>query len=238
MYEKTMTGSQLLILAILTMVVLSIIPINASALTRNVEHAAPTLSPSTNKTIVDVALSVPALQNWSHDWKYVSMAYLGNNNPSNFQWQYAMVYLKAPSSSAPVPCDSDWDAEITVDMTTMKVVSATYPTMKLHNCDNYATGGGPGTESTPSTQEQNASNTSTNHTINNMKGITFASSAPSIIKNGSPLQQSLHGTTPKNVICKQGLELVFKAEDDSPACVQPDTSSILIERGWAKASQS
>ncbi|MDE1842611.1 MAG: hypothetical protein KGH95_03060, partial [Thaumarchaeota archaeon] len=33
----------------------------------------PTLSPSENQSVVNVALSIPELQNWSHDWKYVGM---------------------------------------------------------------------------------------------------------------------------------------------------------------------
>jgi hypothetical protein len=72
------------------------------------------------------------------------MAFLGNNKvgSADFKWQYAIVDLKAQSSSAPIPCNQDWEAMITVDMTTMKVISATYPTMESHNCSNYSTGGG------------------------------------------------------------------------------------------------
>jgi hypothetical protein len=36
------------------------------------------------------------------------------------------------------------------------------------------------------------------------------------------------------VQCNKGLTIIFKAEDDSPVCVKPDTANILIERGWAK----
>jgi hypothetical protein len=28
--------------------------------------------------------------------------------------------------------------------------------------------------------------------------------------------------------------LILKAKDGSPACVKPETSKILVERGWAK----
>jgi tetratricopeptide (TPR) repeat protein len=38
---------------------------------------------------------------------------------------------------------------------------------------------------------------------------------------------------PQEIICKEGLELVFKI-DDSPACVSPSSKIKLIERGWAK----
>ena len=50
----------------------------------------------------------------------------------------------------------------------------------------------------------------------------------------SPLKQFKSGISASDVQCTQGLELVTKAEDSSPACVKPDTAQKLIERGWAK----
>ena len=38
----------------------------------------------------------------------------------------------------------------------------------------------------------------------------------------------------ENLHCKLGFELVIKSSNDSPACVTPETSKILVERGWAK----
>lgn len=44
------------------------------------------------------------------------------------------------------------------------------------------------------------------------------------------------GISTQHVVCKSNLQIVIiKAEDGSPACVKPDTSNILIERGWAKS---
>lgn len=120
----------------------SIIPIPSSIL----NSPAPTLTPSENQTIVGIALSVPGLQNWSHDWRYVSTGFLGNNKlaTTGFEWQYAIVYLKASSSNSLIPCDNnnDWSAMVTVDMTTMKAISSNYPTIESHNC-NYTISGGP-----------------------------------------------------------------------------------------------
>jgi hypothetical protein len=48
----------------------------------------------------------------------------------------------------------------------------------------------------------------------------------------SPLQQVKSGVAPKDVQCKTGLSLIFKAEDGSPACVNPDVATILAQRGW------
>lgn len=52
----------------------------------------------------------------------------------------------------------------------------------------------------------------------------------------SPLEQLNYGILAKNVSCINGQILVLKAEDGSPACVSPNTSKILVERGWATAS--
>jgi len=49
----------------------------------------------------------------------------------------------------------------------------------------------------------------------------------------SPRIQVKHGVAPSDVICNDGLELVFKYSDGSPACVKPKTVEKLIERGWA-----
>ncbi|MDE1873445.1 MAG: hypothetical protein KGH99_08225, partial [Thaumarchaeota archaeon] len=161
-----------------------------------------TLSPSGNQAIVDVALSIPDLQKWSNDWQFDSMAFMtAKNQPGN--WQYAVVYLKASSSSSLIPCDSnnDWSAMVVIDRTTMKVIQATYPTMESHNC-NYTTGGGPGT------------------------------SGSTILNIDTPLKQFKSGISALDVKCNQGLQLILKSEDGSPACIKSDTSQILIKRGW------
>ncbi|MDE1766842.1 MAG: hypothetical protein KGI27_11315 [Thaumarchaeota archaeon] len=52
----------------------------------------------------------------------------------------------------------------------------------------------------------------------------------------SPLTQFKSGIPASKVVCKQGFQLIIKAEDDSPACVKPDTAQILVEKGWAKST--
>ena len=54
------------------------------------------------------------------------------------------------------------------------------------------------------------------------------------LTNDAPLKQIKSGVAIKDVKCTNNFQLIFKAEDGSPACVKPDTSKILIERGWAK----
>jgi hypothetical protein len=52
----------------------------------------------------------------------------------------------------------------------------------------------------------------------------------------SPMKQFKSGVAATDVKCKQGLQLVLKAEDGSPACVMSHTAMKLLDRGWAKNS--
>lgn len=56
-----------------------------------------------------------------------------------------------------------------------------------------------------------------------------------VVHSMTPLQQFKSGIEAKNVKCNEGLELIIKTKDNSPACVRHDTANILIERGWAKS---
>src|SRR6185312_9127194 len=165
----------------------------------------PALSIHDNQAIIDVALAIPDLQKWSNDWQYVSMGFMtGKNQPGN--WQYAIVNLKASSNSSLVPCKNGWDAMVTIDKTTMKVISASYPTMESHNCENYTTGGGP------------------------------QSYGGFMTKINTPLKQFKSGIAAKDVTCNENLELILKTQDSSPICVKSDTALTLIKRGWAMTS--
>ncbi|MEO9277056.1 MAG: hypothetical protein ABI340_04675 [Nitrososphaera sp.] len=48
----------------------------------------------------------------------------------------------------------------------------------------------------------------------------------------SPLKQFQSGISLQHIQCYDGLELILKSSDGSPACVKSDTVQILIERGW------
>ncbi|MDE1767522.1 MAG: hypothetical protein KGI27_14800, partial [Thaumarchaeota archaeon] len=45
----------------------------------------------------------------------------------------------------------------------------------------------------------------------------------------SPLKQFKSGIAAKDVTCRQGLQLIFKFEDSSPACVSKQTAQTLVE---------
>jgi hypothetical protein len=55
---------------------------------------------------------------------------------------------------------------------------------------------------------------------------------PAMILIDSPLKQVQSGIATKNVKCNTGFQLIFKAKDNSPACVKPQTAQKLVERGW------
>lgn len=50
----------------------------------------------------------------------------------------------------------------------------------------------------------------------------------------SPLMQFKSGISASDVKCQQGFGLVIKSDDNSPACVKPDTAAKLVAWGWAK----
>lgn len=49
-----------------------------------------------------------------------------------------------------------------------------------------------------------------------------------------PIKQLSSGILPKDIVCKEHLNLVFKTNNGAPACVMPTTVEKLIERGWGK----
>jgi len=53
------------------------------------------------------------------------------------------------------------------------------------------------------------------------------------VSEKTPLQQAKMHIPINQIICPDGLFLVMKKSDGSPACVKPNSESILIERGWA-----
>lgn len=52
----------------------------------------------------------------------------------------------------------------------------------------------------------------------------------------SPLEQLRSGIASKDVNCHAGFQLIFKAENNYPACVTPNTAMRLTSMGWATSS--
>ncbi len=87
---------------------------------------------------------------------------------------------------------------------------------------------------------QTAPNLSFNgNPINSSKSFLFEisnQSAPTSAVIPSPFAQVKSGIAVNDVKCKEGLQLVIKAEDGSPACVTSGTATKLLDRGWTKNS--
>jgi len=64
--------------------------------------------------------------------------------------------------------------------------------------------------------------------------ITTSGSTPIIedVQDYSLKHQMRMGVTYDEIKCKEGLKLIFKPSDNSPACVKPSTAEKLIQRGW------
>ena len=59
---------------------------------------------------------------------------------------------------------------------------------------------------------------------------TMEEMTPTIL---SPLKQIKEGIVPENIVCKEGLELVFKL-NGQPACVKTTSIEKLITWGWTQ----
>lgn len=63
--------------------------------------------------------------------------------------------------------------------------------------------------------------------------ISYGSTIPSVkIKDESPFKQFKSGIAANDITCRQGLQLIFKFTDDTPACVTSQTKEKLLESGW------
>ncbi len=88
-------------------------------------------------------------------------------------------------------------------------------------------------EDAVSTQEKAPEDDSEEIQVNLEEEISLKTSKPGDGEILAPLKQMQSGVSAESVVCKDGLELIFKARDGSAACVLPSTASKLVERGWA-----
>ena len=77
--------------------------------------------------------------------------------------------------------------------------------------------------------DTNATSTNSASTEDDMM-VTEDEIPPAIL---SPLKQIKSGIVPENVVCKEGLELVFKL-NGQPACVKTTSIEKLIAWGWTQ----
>src|SRR5574337_1189564 len=60
------------------------------------------------------------------------------------------------------------------------------------------------------------------------------SSYSDTVMTQSPLKQFKSGITTQNIVCKDGFMLAIKKQGHQPACVDSDTASKLVLRGWSE----
>ena len=85
------------------------------------------------------------------------------------------------------------------------------------------------------TMSSSTNQTSTNPAMNKTMTSTNPTISPPVVSTPKmllPLEQVKAGVAPKDVQCKSGFTLIFKAEDGSPACVDSTVAQILAQRGW------
>jgi len=91
------------------------------------------------------------------------------------------------------------------------------------------------TVTTNATMTGNTNATMTGNTNATMTGNMAGNSTvspPPMQKMLSPLEQFKSGTPAKTIQCGEGLSLVIKIEDGSPACVSPTIAQVLVARAW------
>ena len=71
----------------------------------------------------------------------------------------------------------------------------------------------------------------TSSTFFSVSDSNSSSNSPILV---SPLRQYKWGILPSNIQCQNSLMLVFKVEDGSPACIEPQNVTKLQNWGWAR----
>jgi len=68
-----------------------------------------------------------------------------------------------------------------------------------------------------------------------MMGVIFRIIPSNLLEDSDmlpPRKQFANGVLPRDINCKEDLQLIFKFTDNSPICVTHSTSQKLLERGW------
>ncbi|MDE2591079.1 MAG: hypothetical protein KGL95_15585, partial [Patescibacteria group bacterium] len=98
-----------------------------------------------------------------------------------------------------------------------------------------------GVNSTGTASMKTQMNIASNATATKMTNGTMASTnetgtttvPPPAPEVKSPEKQVSSGTSPADVKCPSGYQLVLNKFDSRPACVSPDVMAKLVARGWA-----
>jgi hypothetical protein len=100
----------------------------------------PVLADAKHQELFSIAKNVPGVKAWSADgWQYLGSDFIGT---ADGQWTSARVQLKLPSSApAPQSCANGWFAMVQINLQTMKVENADYPSTSNAVCEGLTFGG-------------------------------------------------------------------------------------------------
>lgn len=147
------------------------------------------------------------------------------------------VFAQAPSSSdlgnGPIPEDNSTD-----------IINGPIPEDNSTGVNN-----GPGTlpednstgvNNSPTLPEENQTTgiPDMNPMSDNSTTVPETTPTPAKTTMFDPLMQFKSGVAAKDVQCRLDFQLVLRAEDGSPACIEKNNVDDLVKRGWAKPIQS
>ena len=123
------------------------------------------------------------------------------------------------------------NATETTDMTESSNSTSTETTDMTESSNSTSTETTDMTESSNSTSTETTDMTESNSTSTGDETMVVEDEMiPTVL---SPLKQIKEGIVPENVVCKEGLGLVFKL-NGQPACVKTTSIEKLIAWGWAR----
>lgn len=135
--------------------------------------------------IIEEALDVPGLKEWSSDgWEFVSMDFMGETKPegSEVEWERAIVYLHLPDGAGDPPeeCFQGWPATIGVNLETGEVEDAGFPTEESHECTSGIVLDDPDAAAKPSFVLAEADDVASNDIYGNIAYLKTPSYKPEI----------------------------------------------------------
>ncbi|MDE1765854.1 MAG: hypothetical protein KGI27_06215 [Thaumarchaeota archaeon] len=98
------------------------------------------LSNDEKQELINEALNVTGIQEWSNQWQFVGMGFSGKNENGSTHWNAIVMLKLPPDAKSPYPCDTGWIAQVQINLDTKQVENAWYPTLIDHQCHGNVIG--------------------------------------------------------------------------------------------------
>jgi len=94
----------------------------------------PVLPSAEELALFEIAKNVPGVKAWAADgWQYLGMDFLGTQKPA--KWTHAIVNMKLPpTAEAQKYCSEGWGAMVMINLETMQVEDADFPSDANDQC--------------------------------------------------------------------------------------------------------